>query len=96
MRSSIHGIEIHRRRWQTPALAGGLMTRTDFRSSPWFAVAFLYFGGVIPASLVVLVDSGFTPATRFLAGAGLAVTTPVIAWFAWRRLREDQPGRHSG
>ena len=93
MRSSIHGIEIHRLRLaDSLALAGGLMSRTDFRSSPWFVVAFVYFAGIIPASLVVLLDSGFTPTAKFLAGVSLAATTAVIAWFGWRRLPGRPPG----
>jgi len=73
------------------------MTRNDFRtSSPWFAVAFVYFAVIVPASLPVFLDDEYTAKSKFLVGSGLAVTTAVIAGFAWRRLRGGQPGRHSG
>ena len=37
------------------------MTRTDFRSSRWVAVAFLYFGGVILPALSSLLAAGSLP-----------------------------------
>lgn len=66
------------------ALAGGVMTRTDFRSSPWFAVAFVDIAVILPGSCVVLFDSGVHARVEVDGWGGSGGYNCVIAWFAWR------------
>lgn len=72
----------------------GLVMDSNFRSSPWFAVGFVYLAVVVPGTAVVLADSSFSTEARVLATAALVTVTLLIAVAVVRRLRRGRPGRH--